>query len=136
VTFLFTDIENSTALWDQHPGEMRQALERHDRIVHDAIVAHGGFVFSRGGDGVAVAFQRAADAVATAVEAQRTLLEGPWPAGVELRVRMGVHTGEADEREGDYFGPPLNRGEAALEPAQHLARIEPELSDPHEGWRP
>jgi predicted ATPase/class 3 adenylate cyclase len=108
-TFLFTDIENSTALWDRHPGEMRQAVERHDRILHDTMEAHGGFVFSHGGDGVAVAFQRAGDAVAAAVAAQRALLEEPWPAGVELRVRMGLHTGEADERDGDYFGPPLNR---------------------------
>jgi predicted ATPase/class 3 adenylate cyclase len=122
VTFLFTDIENSTALWDQHPSEMRQALERHDRILHDAVAAHGGFVFSHGGDGVAVAFQRAADAVAAALEAQRVLLAEGWPAGVELRVRMGVHTGEADEREGDYFGPPLNRS-ARLMSAAHGGQI-------------
>jgi predicted ATPase/class 3 adenylate cyclase len=122
VTFLFTDIENSTALWDKHPGEMRQALERHDRILQDASAAHGGFVFSHGGDGVAVAFQRAGDAVAGAVEAQRALLGEPWPSGVELRVRMGVHTGEADERDGDYFGPPLNRA-ARLMSAAHGGQI-------------
>jgi predicted ATPase/class 3 adenylate cyclase len=109
VTFLFTDIEGSTALWDQHPSEMRQALERHDHILHDTIALHGGFVFSHGGDGVAVAFQRAGDAVAAAVEAQRALLAESWPSGVELWVRMGLHTGEAYERDGDYFGPPLNR---------------------------
>ena len=63
VTFLFTDVENSTALWDEHPSEMRQALERHDRILQDVMAAHGGFVFSHGGDGVAMAFGRAAEAV-------------------------------------------------------------------------
>jgi predicted ATPase/class 3 adenylate cyclase len=109
VTFLFTDIENSTGWWDRHPGEMREALGRHDQILEEAIAAHGGFVFSRGGDGVAVAFQRAGDAVAAAIEVQRALLREPWLSGVVLRVRVGVHTGEADERDGDYFGPPLNR---------------------------
>jgi class 3 adenylate cyclase len=109
VTFLFTDIENSTGWWDQHPVEMRQALEDHDRILHEVVVAHDGFVFSHGGGGVAVAFQRATDAVGAALEAQGVLLGEPWPSGLELRVRMGLHTGEADERDGDYFGPPLNR---------------------------
>jgi predicted ATPase/class 3 adenylate cyclase len=122
VTFLFTDVENSTALWDQHAGDMRQALERHDRILQSAVTAHGGFVFSHGGDGVAVAFQRAADAVTAAVDAQRALLGEPWPSGIELRVRIGVHTGEADEREGDYFGPPLNRA-ARLMSAAHGGQI-------------
>jgi predicted ATPase/class 3 adenylate cyclase len=122
VTFLFTDVENSTGWWDQHPGEMRAALERHDQILHDAITAHAGFVFSHGGDGVAAAFQRAGDAVAAAVKAQRALLEEPWPSGVELRVRTGLHTGEADERDGDYFGPPLNRA-ARLMSAAHGGQI-------------
>jgi predicted ATPase/class 3 adenylate cyclase len=122
VTFLFTDIENSTERWDQHPVEMRQALERHDRVLHDTMAAHGGFVFSHGGDGVAVAFGRAVDAVTAAVAAQRALLGEPWPSGVELRVRMRLHTGEADERDGDYFGPPLNRA-ARLMSAAHGGQI-------------
>jgi predicted ATPase/class 3 adenylate cyclase len=122
VTFLFTDVEDSTGWWDRHPVEMRQALERHDRIVQEVMAVNGGFVFSRGGDGVAVAFQRAGDAVAAAVDAQRVLLSEDWPARVELRVRMGVHTGEADERDGDYFGPPLNRA-ARLMTAAHGGQI-------------
>jgi predicted ATPase len=101
---------------------MREALERHDRILHDAMAAHDGFVFSHGGDGVAVAFERARDAVAAAVEAQRALLAEPWPPGLELRVRMGLNTGEADERNGDYFGPPLNRA-ARLMSAAHGGQI-------------
>jgi class 3 adenylate cyclase len=122
VTFLFTDIEDSTRLWDQHPGEMREALERHDQTLEDVMAAHGGFVFSHGGDGVAVAFQRAGDAVAAAVEAQRALLGESWPSGIELRIRMGLHTGEANERDGDYFGPPLNRA-ARLMSAAHGGQI-------------
>ena len=109
VTFLFTDIEGSTRLWDEHPVVMPEVLGRHDAIVRAAIGAHGGFVFSTGGDGVGAAFQRAGEAVAAAVDSQRVLQAESWPAGVSLRVRMGVHTGEAQERDGDYFGPPLNR---------------------------
>ena len=109
VTFLFTDIVGSTRLWDEHPGAMPEALGRHDAIVRAAIGAHGGFVFSTGGDGVGAAFQRAGEAVAAAVDAQRTFQAELWPAGVNLWVRMGIHTGEAQERDGDYFGPPLNK---------------------------
>src|SRR5437773_1811330 len=83
---------------------MRVALVEHDALVRSAIDAHGGYVFSTGGDGFAVAFQRAADAAATAEQAQAGL------AGhLFLRVRMGVHTGEVQERDGDYFGPAVNR---------------------------
>jgi class 3 adenylate cyclase/tetratricopeptide (TPR) repeat protein len=109
VTFLFTDIEGSTQLWDAHPELMEQALVRHDAILRGAIDAHGGFVFATGGDGVAAAFQRAGEAIAAAVEAQRCLLAEEWPDSVTLRVRMALHTGEAQERGSDYFGPPLNR---------------------------
>jgi predicted ATPase/class 3 adenylate cyclase len=109
VTFLFTDIEGSTRLWDEHPEMMRLALARHDDILRAVIQRHGGFVFSTGGDGVAAAFRAAGDAGAAAVGAQRALLAEPWVAPVELRVRMGLHTGEAHERDGDYFGPPVNR---------------------------
>ena len=122
MTFLFTDVENSTVWWDRRPGEMRTALERHDRILQATVTAHGGFVFSHGGDGVGVAFQRAVDALAAAMEAQRTFLGEPWPPGLDLRVRMGLHTGEAEERDGDYFGPPLNRT-ARLMTAAHGGEI-------------
>jgi class 3 adenylate cyclase len=105
VTFVFTDIEGSTGLWEADPDAMRVALERHDAIVHSAIEGHGGSVFATGGDGVAAVFARAGDAVAAAVEAQRSLSAEAWPTLTPLRVRMGVHTGEATERDGDYFGP-------------------------------
>jgi predicted ATPase/class 3 adenylate cyclase len=109
VTFLFTDIEGSTRLWDDHPDNMALALARHDDLLRSAIDEHDGFVFSTGGDGVAAAFHRAGDAVSAAVAAQRALQSESWPAPAELRVRMGLHTGETEERDGDYFGPPVNR---------------------------
>jgi predicted ATPase/class 3 adenylate cyclase len=118
VTFLFTDIEGSTRLWDEHPEAMRLALARHDELLRSAIGAHGGYVFQTAGDGMAAAFQRSADAVTAAVDAQRALLAEPWPESAEIRVRMGVHTGEANERDGDYLGPPLNRA-ARLMAAAH-----------------
>ncbi len=101
---MFTDIEGSTRLWEERPDEMRSALAEHDVVVRGAIDAHDGYVFSTGGDGFAVAFSRAGDAVDAAVQAQAAL------AGHRLiRVRMGLHTGEVQERGGDYFGPPVNR---------------------------
>jgi class 3 adenylate cyclase len=103
VTFLFTDIEGSTRLWEADPAAMRQALAAHDAMLHAAIDAHSGYVFSTGGDGFAVAFSRAGDAMGAAVDAQRALQAWPWPAGTPLRVRMGVATGEAQERRGDYL---------------------------------
>ena len=109
VTFLFTDIEGSTHLWDSHPDAMRQALERHDALLRSAIDANDGYVFSTGGDGIGAAFARAGDAVAAAVDAQQALGAELWPDGAPLRVRMGLHTGETSERDGDYFGTAVNR---------------------------
>ena len=109
VTFLFTDIEASTRLWEEHPEEMRMALARHDEVVRKAVDAFDGFVFSAAGDGFAAAFRRAGDGVGAAVAAQRALSGEPWPDSVVLRVRMGLHTGEAEERDGSYFGSAVNR---------------------------
>ena len=109
VTFLFTDIAGSTKLWETAPDGMRAALERHDSLMRAAFESHGGYVFATGGDGFGVSFARADDAVAAAVEAQHALDAQAWPDGAALRVRMGAHTGSASERDGDYFGPPVNR---------------------------
>jgi len=109
VTFLFTDIEGSTPLWDSFPDAMGAALARHDEIVRSAIDANGGHVFSTAGDGVGAVFGRAANAIAAALAAQRDLCAEAWVGGPVLRVRMGVHTGEAEERDGDFFGPAVNR---------------------------
>jgi predicted ATPase len=88
---------------------MGMAIARHDELVRSTMEANGGYVFSTGGDGFAVAFSRSADAVTAAVAAQRALQAESWPAEAVLRVRMGLHTGEAEERDGNYFGSPLNR---------------------------
>ena len=109
VAFLFTDVEGSTRLWEQHADVMRRALARHDRILRGAIDAHDGFVFSTAGDAFSAAFHTPGDAVAAAVLAQRDLQAEAWPDGAEIRVRMGVHLGTAHERDGDYSGTAVNR---------------------------
>jgi predicted ATPase/class 3 adenylate cyclase len=109
VTFLFTDVEGSTRLWESAPAAMGAAIERHDELVRSAVEGHGGYVFSTGGDGFGVAFGRAGDALAAAVDAQAALAGEPWPTGAVSRVRMGLHTGEVQERDGDYFGSAVNR---------------------------
>ena len=137
VTFLFTDLEGSTPLWDAHPAVMQDALARHDEILRSAIAAHGGFIFSTGGDGLGAAFQRSIDAVRAAVDVQRALQAEPWPDTVELRVRMGAHTGEAHERDGNYFGSAVNRA-ARVAGAGHggqilLSRATVEVLGPEDG---
>ncbi len=109
VTFLFTDIEGSTKLWDQHPEAMREALERHDRLMHQSITANDGVVFKTMGDAFCVAFHTAPQALRAALTAQQRLQSETWPQDAYLGVRMALHTGTADERDGDYYGPPLNR---------------------------
>ena len=108
VSFLFTDVEDSTRLWEQATEAMAAALERHDEILRMAIADHGGYVFSTAGDAFAAAFQGHSDAVAAAIVAQEHLAAEPWPDPAVIRVRMGIHTGSAQERDGDYFGPALN----------------------------
>jgi len=109
VTFLFTDIEGSTKLWERHPEAMRTALARHDEILRDATEQHGGYVFKTVGDAFCCAFPTAPDALEAALEAQQTLLGEEWEGTGPLRVRIALHTGAAEERDGDYFGPTLNR---------------------------
>ncbi|MBX3314925.1 MAG: DUF4062 domain-containing protein [Actinobacteria bacterium] len=122
VTFLFTDVEGSTRLWEAHRAAMGAALGRHDAILHTAIADAGGRVFATGGDGVCAAFASAGDAVAAAIAAQRELAAEPWPDDVTLRVRMGLHTGEVQERDDNYFGPAVNRA-ARLMGAAHGGQI-------------
>jgi predicted ATPase/class 3 adenylate cyclase len=122
VTFLFTDIEGSTALWEVAPDAMQAALERHDAVVNSTIEQHEGSVFATGGDGVAAVFARAADALAAASGAQQELAAIDWPTPSPLRVRMGLHTGEATVRDGDYFGAAVNRA-ARLMAAGHGGQV-------------
>ncbi len=122
VTFLFTDLEGSTRLWEEHPDAMQGALARHDEILRDAIAAHNGHVVKTTGDGVHAAFGRPLDAVDVAVEAQLALDSVEWATPEPLRVRMGIHTGAADLRDGDYYGTSLNRA-ARLMSAAHGGQI-------------
>jgi predicted ATPase/class 3 adenylate cyclase len=109
VTLLFTDIEGSTRLWERDPEAMSKALVRHDELLRNAFEALGGFVFKMVGDAFYVAFSTAPEAVEAALDAQKSLLSAEWEAVGPLRVRMALHTGTAEERDGDYFGPTLNR---------------------------
>jgi predicted ATPase/class 3 adenylate cyclase len=122
VTFLFTDIEGSTRLWESEPAAMQAGLARHDAILRAAIDDQDGYVFSTSGDGLAAAFQAASAAVAAALGAQDLLLQEEWPTSRPLKVRMGLHTGEAQWRDGDYFGPALNRA-ARLMAAGHGGQV-------------
>jgi predicted ATPase/class 3 adenylate cyclase len=109
VTFLFTDIEGSTRLWERHPAAMASALARHDALLRASVAGHGGCVFKTVGDAFCAAFHTVSAGLAAATDAQRALRDEPWPADVRIRVRMGLHTGAAELRDDDYFGPPLNR---------------------------
>ncbi|WP_297729396.1 adenylate/guanylate cyclase domain-containing protein, partial [Mycobacterium sp.] len=113
VTFLFTDIEGSTRRWETDADAMRAALAAHDEVLRNVIEAHGGWLFKHTGDGVCAAFASPRSAVDAAVAAQREL---------ELPVRMGIATGEAELRDGDYFGAVLNRA-ARLMAAGHGGQI-------------
>ena len=109
VTFLFTDIEGSTKLWDRSREKMSVALRKHDEILRSAIREHNGSVFKTVGDAFCAAFSNAPDAVAGALAVQQHLANASWPADTAIAVREAIHTGSAEVRDGDYFGPPLNR---------------------------
>src|SRR5215207_3916783 len=109
LTFLFTDIEGSTRLWEHDAPAMQAALARHDELLRGAIEERGGYVFKTVGDAFCCAFPTAPDALEAALQAQRLLFEERWAESDPLRVRMALHMGAAQERDGDYFGPPLNR---------------------------
>ncbi len=100
LTFLFTDIQGSTSRWEEQESEMRAALARHDQVLRAAIESRGGWLFKHTGDGVLAAFASPSAAAEAAIDAQRAL---------DLPVRMGLATGEAELRDDDYFGPTLNR---------------------------
>lgn len=120
VTFLFTDIEGSTALWDRSPDAMTESLAEHDRRVSAIVERHEGYVFTTAGDSFAVAFQAAAQAVQAALDVQLAFLE---PVGeLTFKVRIGVHSGMATVRNGDYFGAAVNRG-ARLSASAHGGQL-------------
>jgi predicted ATPase/class 3 adenylate cyclase len=109
VTFLFTDLEGSTRLWEKHPDAMRPALARHDAILREAVAARQGHVVKTTGDGMHAVFATAHDALAAAVVIQLGLAAESFGETGPLRVRIGVHTCEAEYRDGDYYGSEVNR---------------------------
>jgi predicted ATPase/class 3 adenylate cyclase len=108
-TFLFTDLEGSTRLWEEHPEAMAEVLRRHDEILRAAVARHGGTVVKTTGDGIHAVAPSARAGVAAAIEAQQVLSAEPWDPVPTLRIRMGLHTGPATRRDGDYFGSAVNR---------------------------
>ncbi len=123
LTFVFSDIEDSSRLWDRHPELMRAALAQHNTVLKGAFSHHGGSIVKDLGDGYLVVFGSAGDAIAAALQVQRDLADATWeePIGA-LRVRFGLHTGTAEARDGDYFGPDVNRA-ARLEAAAHGGQV-------------
>jgi class 3 adenylate cyclase len=111
LTFLLTDIEGSTPLWERHRAVMGAALAQHESLVAQVVTAHGGrLIKTRGeGDSTVSVFARASDAAAAALVLQRTLGSTRWPDGLTLLTRAALHTGEAELRDGDYYGQTLNR---------------------------
>jgi predicted ATPase/class 3 adenylate cyclase len=109
VTFLFTDIEGSTRLWEREPERMRPALARHDAIAKAAVDRHRGVVVKMSGDGVHAAFNDPLDAVAAALELQQMLADPEATGGIALRVRCGLHAGVDERRDNDFFGGAVNR---------------------------
>ncbi|HWQ11916.1 MAG TPA: tetratricopeptide repeat protein [Roseiflexaceae bacterium] len=129
VTFLFTDIEGSTALWEADPRAMERALTRHDAIVRQVVAVAGGHVVKPTGDGFHAAFATAPAALSAALAAQRALAAEPWDesnargdAISHIRARMALHTGASQQRDADYFGQALNRA-ARLLAAGHGGQI-------------
>jgi len=109
VTFLFTDLEGSTRLWEEDAPTMRAAMARHDALLEEAVTRRGGVVFARMGDGIAAAFESATQGVAAAVEAQVALGEEAWGTSAALRSRIGLHAGEGSLVRDQYDSQPLNR---------------------------
>jgi len=119
VTFLMTDVEGSTRLWEEHRDVMGAAIERHDALIAAAVNEHGVLIRSKGeGDSTFSVFADPAAAVTAAVDIQRALHAELWPEGIELRVRASLYTGDAELRDGDYYGTAPNRG-ARLRGAAH-----------------
>ena len=114
VTFLFTDIEGSTRLWETQRAAMQKALARHDALLRQVIERHHGHVVKTTGDGAFAAFASATDALEASIAAQQALGVESWPDAVRIRVRIALHSGPAEFRDGDYFGPTLNRAARLL----------------------
>lgn len=109
VTFLFTDLEGSTQLWDTYPEAMKVAMEKHDALLREAVEAHQGSIVKTTGDGLHAVFESVFEGINAALSAQEAIYNHPWEKVGQLCVRMALHTGEAQLREGDYYGTMTNR---------------------------
>jgi predicted ATPase/class 3 adenylate cyclase len=121
-TFLFTDIEGSTRLWEEHGDAMAAALARHDEILNEAVAQAGGSVLKTTGDGFIAVFESVSDSISAAIDSQGALDGEEWGPTGPLRVRMGIHSGDTQSREGDYFGPAMNRA-ARIMAAGHGGQV-------------
>jgi predicted ATPase/class 3 adenylate cyclase len=121
-TFLFTDIEGSTQLWSDFPDQMPEVIERHDSLLDAAIEAEGGTVMQHTGDGIDAVFDDPVAAVSAAVRGQRAIVTADWSRLPGLGVRIGIHTGEALERDGGFLGSTLNMA-ARLRDAAHGGQV-------------
>jgi predicted ATPase/class 3 adenylate cyclase len=119
---LFTDIEGSTRLWEEHPEAMQDALARHDAILAEAVSRGGGRILKTTGDGMIAVFDSAAEAALASIEAQSGLQAERWESTGPLRARMGLHVGETQVRDGDLFGPVMNRA-ARIMAAGHGGQV-------------
>ncbi|HVN33866.1 MAG TPA: adenylate/guanylate cyclase domain-containing protein, partial [Casimicrobiaceae bacterium] len=108
-TILFTDIEGSTRLWEQEGARMAAALACHDAFARDAVTGNRGFIVKTTGDGLYAAFENPLDALNATVTLQRSLADPAATNGIALRIRCGLHSGQVEHRNNDYFGPAVNR---------------------------
>jgi predicted ATPase/class 3 adenylate cyclase len=116
LTFLFTDLEDSTQLWEQHGDEMNPVLSQHDAILTQIITEHNGKIVKSTGDGFHAVFESANDGAIAAFEGQRKLNALKWSEnGMKIKVRMGLHTGESEERAGDFYGTTVNRAARVMD---------------------
>jgi predicted ATPase/class 3 adenylate cyclase len=122
LTFVFTDLESSTRLWERFPEAMKPAVERHDAILRDAVEGSDGRVVKIMGDGLMAVFSSAAGGLDACLRAQRALQDEAWGETGPLRVRMGIHAGEALPRAGDFLGPAVNRA-ARIMAAAHGGQV-------------
>jgi class 3 adenylate cyclase len=121
-TFLFTDIEGSTRLWEHEPERMRPALARHDALARSAVEATRGVIVKMTGDGVHAAFGDPLDAVSAALQFQQALIDPGATHGIPLQVRCGLHLGVVEARDNDFFGSVVNRA-ARIMGAAHGGQV-------------
>jgi class 3 adenylate cyclase len=126
VTFLFTDVVDSTRLWNLNHAAMQQAMAAHDEIIRSSIDGSGGVLVKGTGDGAFAVFASAFDAVDAAITIRDAIAARAWDSDTEIEVRIGLHTGEAEFRDDDYFGSTVNRTSrvmSAAEPGEVLVSL-------------